>query len=426
MTLALITTVLLATGCGGGADANGGADAAMSVAVLQAMPDEEDAAAFASESMDDPSALAPAREIDTDRETVQRALRINEVPDMSASSAAVLGSGTSDQELAQPQTIVVGVTGSPTAVETAAPAKVATGSGTGSQADDQSAVDFADADAAKRALASTSLWLAEGSQVAAATAEPATGGAAAASAPQGGAVLPLIWQSSFTNGLSDWPGRTQGWGEANRSFAADPAVSGSVMRVIFPKGSIDPVTMKSNGLPYGGTGFRSKLTGAGYEIARLRYKIKFPADFDPALGGKLPGLCGGTCNSGGKPPNGTDGFSVRYMWTGNFAASVYAYLPTTVKYGTPIGSRRIPLKRGNWVELIQEVKLNSIGYADGHIKVWADGVKVVEATGLTFRTSPGLKIDAVMFETFYGGHTAEWATPKDTELMFAEFSVEAR
>ncbi len=238
--------------------------------------------------------------------------------------------------------------------------------------------------------------------------------------------LPLVWKSSFSNGLADWPSSTRGWGEKNRSFTTDPAVSGQVLRLLLPKGSIDPVQMKRRGLPIGGTGFKAHLPGQGYEIARLRYKVRFPADFEQGKGGKLPGLCGGVCNAGGKIPNGADGFSARYVWTGNFAASVYAYLPESKLIGTGVGIRKIPLRRGEWVELVQEVRLNTVGSSDGYIKIWSDGKFVVNAQGITFRTSNQLRIDQVFFDVFFGGNTDEWAAPKDTILEFAEFYVWAR
>lgn len=242
---------------------------------------------------------------------------------------------------------------------------------------------------------------------------------------EGGADLPLVWRSNLKTGVEGWPGNPEGWGVQNRSYATDPEVRGNVLRVFIPKGSIDPATMRIRGLPQGGTGFKSLLPGS-YEIARLSYKVRFPSDFAQGRGGKLPGLCGGKCNGGGTIPNGEDGYSARYMWTGNFAASVYAYLPSSVTYGTPVGSRQIPLQRGEWVHLVQEVKLNAIGAADGHIKVWADGRLVVNQQGMTFRTSEQLKTNRIYFDVFYGGNDDSWAAPKDTTIEFAEFMVHAR
>ncbi len=241
-----------------------------------------------------------------------------------------------------------------------------------------------------------------------------------------GISLPEVWRSDFVNAIADWPGRPTGWGEYNRSYTAEVGISGRAMNVFIPKGSIDPGSMKMRGLPYGGTGFKSLLPGTGYDLARLSYKVRFPVDFQQARGGKLPGLCGGVCNGGGVMPTGTDGFSARYMWTGNFAGSVYAYLPTSVVQGTPIGSRQIPLDRGRWIKLTQEIKLNKPGHTDGYIKVWSDDALVVDQQGLTFRTTSTLKVDRIYFDVFYGGSDDTWAAPQDTTIQFAEFRAMAR
>jgi len=255
---------------------------------------------------------------------------------------------------------------------------------------------------------------------------PAAFAAVPETAAQAPDALPLVWRSNLERGLQSWPGQPKGWGLENRQFDADLAIQGQALRVFIARGSIDPASMRLRGQPFGGTGFKMRLPGPGHEVAQLRYKVRFPHDFQQGRGGKLPGLCGGACNGGGKMPDGRDGFSARYMWTGNFAASVYAYLPSSIKYGTPIGSRQIPLERGRWIELVQELKLNTPDQADGHIKVWADGVQVVDQQGLAFRTVDQLKIDAIYFDVFYGGNDDTWAAPQDTTIEFAEFMVSGR
>lgn len=240
-----------------------------------------------------------------------------------------------------------------------------------------------------------------------------------------GSDLPLVWRSNLEIGVEGWPGNPVGWGVQNRSYAKDVDIAGNVLRVFIPKGSIDPATMRNRGLPYGGTGFQSLLPAA-YEVARLSYKVRFPADFAQARGGKLPGLCGGACNGGGTIPNGVDGFSARYMWVEDFSGSIYAYTPNSVTYGTYIGRKQIPLTRGEWVQLTQEIKLNRVGSSDGHVKVWVNGQLVVYQQDVLFRTTERLKTDRIYFDVFYGGSDDSWAAPKDTTIEFAEFAVYAR
>ncbi|MFD2883352.1 polysaccharide lyase [Pseudomonas lini] len=79
--------------------------------------------------------------------------------------------------------------------------------------------------------------------------------------------------------------------------------------VHYPAGSYDPGSMVRLGLPYGGIEFKSRLKQPGRECLILTYELKFDKKiFNFVKGGKLPGLYGGTGNTGGKIPNGHDGF----------------------------------------------------------------------------------------------------------------------
>lgn len=184
--------------------------------------------------------------------------------------------------------------------------------------------------------------------------------------------------------------------------------------------------MRTRGLPYGGTGFKAKPFGSGGTAALLSYMIRLPHDFLPAKGGKLPGLCGGTCNSGGNIPNGFDGFSARLMWGPDTNAHAYLYLPTSIHYGTAVGSGAIRLTKGGWTKIVQEIVLNSVGQSNGEMRIWANDALVIDVRGLTFRHSNDVLIDGVFFEIFYGGNNDSWAAPRDTTIQFAEFSVAIR
>jgi hypothetical protein len=198
------------------------------------------------------------------------------------------------------------------------------------------------------------------------------------------------------------------------------------LNVFIPAGSIDPATMRSRGLPYGGTGFKGRGLGSGSDEARLSYRVKFPLDFMPGRGGKLPGLCGGRCNGGGNIPNGYDGFSARFMWDSNTRGKLYVYKPDSVNYGTSIGAGALRFVKGQWARIDQEIKLNTVGQADRRIRVWLDGQLVIGAEGLEFRYTNDLKIDGIYFDVFYGGSDDSWAAPQDTSIQFADFSVAVR
>ncbi|MGF1540358.1 MAG: polysaccharide lyase, partial [Pleurocapsa sp.] len=116
-------------------------------------------------------------------------------------------------------------------------------------------------------------------------------------------------------------------------------------------------------------------------------------------------------------------FSTRFMWRRHGEGEIYAYLPTSSKRATSIGHGNWRFQSDQWYLLEQEVILNDPGVANGQIRVWLDGKKVVEQGGLTFRQVSHLTIDGIYFSTFFGGGDPSWATPQDVYVDFANFSV---
>ncbi|MGY2288732.1 polysaccharide lyase [Pseudomonas sp. SDO528_S397] len=195
--------------------------------------------------------------------------------------------------------------------------------------------------------------------------------------------------------------------------------------VHFPAGSYDPGSMVRLGLPYGGIEFKSALPAPGRDCLVLSYDLKFDTNFDFVKGGKLPGLYGGTGNTGGRIPNGHDGFSTRYIWKENGAGAVYAYLPTSDTWGTALGLGTWTFNVGQWHRLEQRVQLNTPGQADGAISIWYDKQPVYSQAGLIFRDTPDLKIDGLLFSTFFGGNNASFATPVNTHIQFRNLVMSA-
>ncbi|RNC73208.1 MAG: O-antigen ligase family protein [Desulfuromonadales bacterium] len=198
---------------------------------------------------------------------------------------------------------------------------------------------------------------------------------------------------------------------------------GSFVRIRYPAGSYDPGSMKKRGMPIGGAGFRRKLNLPPSDCMSLSYSVRFAPDFPFTKGGKLPGLGGGIGNTGGKIPNGRDGFSTRFMWRGSGAGEVYAYLPTSREWGTSLGRGDWSFKPGVWNRIQQKVRLNTPGRADGEISVWLNGQPVHVSRGLTFRETDTLKTDLLIFETFFGGNSPDWAPPRETYADFADMTA---
>ncbi|MGB7440499.1 MAG: polysaccharide lyase [Coleofasciculaceae cyanobacterium] len=238
-----------------------------------------------------------------------------------------------------------------------------------------------------------------------------------------------LWSGGFNNHNweNNWGFEDFGeWGLQNTTELTDSSGKfGSLLRVDYPEGSAAPSVSRNEGAALGGAQFYADLGVPGKDSLRLSYYVRFAEDFDFVKGGKLPGLYGGTGASGGNIPDGTDGFSTRFMWRGDGDGEVYAYLPTTEKYGTSLGRGNWKFQPGTWHYLEQEINLNDPGKANGELQVLLDGKSVLDQEGLTFRTTDKLKIDGIFFSTFFGGGDSSWATPQDTHIDFADFSVSA-
>lgn len=232
-----------------------------------------------------------------------------------------------------------------------------------------------------------------------------------------------VWKSRFDKGERGLVGVYDFWGRENISYHFDKEINSWVMRTFIPKDSYDAGVIKRADVPIGGAGFKLRTMPRGTNYAELSYRVRFADNFDFVRGGKLPGLYGGKGNSGGRIPDGTDGFSFRLMWGIQGRGCVYAYLPTSVNYGTPLFHGKLPFVRGRWQTVRQEIVLNRPGFSDGMVRMWIDGRYIGEAGGLLVRTIEDLKINGLFFEVFFGGGDPSWASSCDTHIDFADFVV---
>jgi len=214
----------------------------------------------------------------------------------------------------------------------------------------------------------------------------------------------------------DWqPQWSQGPAEGRVDVVESPdAYKGSAIRVKYPKGGVGPGE--------GGAQWRVNFAST-HEQLYATYRLKFDKNFTPVKGGKLPGLCGKDCPTGGSDVTGTNGFSARYMWGSNLLVRIYCYhIDQPTQWGESF-NLDYTFENDKWYELSQRIKMNTVGKADGEIQVWVDGTEALLKKDLRFRTDESVKVDRFYFSTFYGGNSADWAPPDDEYVYFDEFTV---
>lgn len=224
----------------------------------------------------------------------------------------------------------------------------------------------------------------------------------------------------FGNGLTFWDHGAFGLDQSQFITASD-IPGGRMLRVTYAAGSASRRSANEDGSAYGGTQFYMRLDNPA-ETLYLQYYVLLQPGFNFVKGGKLPGLFGGTVTSGQHIPDGTNGFSTRYMWRRGGAGEVYAYLPTSQDHGTSLGRGSWSFTAGQWTAIEQQIHLNTPGHNDGSLTVWINGQQVFSQGHLIYRTTNQLAIDGLFFSTFFGGGDPSWASPTNQHADFAAFT----
>ncbi|KAK7022158.1 polysaccharide lyase family 14 protein [Favolaschia claudopus] len=215
----------------------------------------------------------------------------------------------------------------------------------------------------------------------------------------------------------------------------------------YPQGSINPSAPIPGGFGFYASGprtFSSQLESGGATHVLISYRMMLQSDWEWVKGGKFPGIFGGegdfsySC-TGGRQNDRCKCFNVRPMWRSKGVGELYTYLPLTPgnrerlisvppsskensDYGSSVGRDAFRFTAGKWLSLAFRVKLNSVGCGDGELELWIDGVSVIKVDGLMLRDSEHSRIKGAHFQTFFGGHQDDWASPKDQRAWFADFS----
>ncbi|EJD35519.1 hypothetical protein AURDEDRAFT_75191, partial [Auricularia subglabra TFB-10046 SS5] len=204
-----------------------------------------------------------------------------------------------------------------------------------------------------------------------------------------------------------------------------------------------------SGKPRGGFGFYlggpSGFNFGGANELLFSYAVKFDNGFEFNKGGKLPGPYGGSTEdlaygcSGGRQEARDACFDLRLMFRTAGVGEVYAYLPEVkenedallkLPNTTQDGSYGISIQRGaykfvpgQWTIVAERVKLNDVGTANGEIQLFVNGNSVIDVSGLVIRQNKETVFRGGHIQTFFGGATKEWGSPKDQKAWFAGVSA---
>ncbi|KIM49680.1 polysaccharide lyase family 14 protein [Hebeloma cylindrosporum] len=219
------------------------------------------------------------------------------------------------------------------------------------------------------------------------------------------------------------------------------------MKAHYPQGSY---TFGND--PQGGFSFYapgpSSLDLSTAKEATFGYSVYFPKGFAFNLGGKLPGLYGGNSEaeavgcSGGRRSSAC--FSARLMWRSGGQGEFYTYLPPYTEsrfaanrkvcniapasdcnptYGASVGRGAFTFATGAWTTISERVRLNDVGQANGEIQLFVNGKSVINVGGLILRDSAAGRIRGMQMQTFFGGSHPEFASPKNQDVFFSDFSA---
>jgi hypothetical protein len=158
--------------------------------------------------------------------------------------------------------------------------------------------------------------------------------------------------------------------------------------------------------------FRGQIGTEPQEIY-FRYYLRLADDWDPAGGGKLPGISGtyGRAGWGGRPSNGRNGWSARGLFkrqlNGKTPIGYYCYhADMKGRYGSNWVwdvEERGYLENNRWYCIEQYVKMNTPGKNDGILRGWVDGQPAFEKTDVRMRDVDTLRIEAIWLNVYFGG-----------------------
>lgn len=174
-------------------------------------------------------------------------------------------------------------------------------------------------------------------------------------------------------------------------------------------------------------------TGSEPEEIYFRYYLRFGNDWNPRMGGKLPGIGGtyGRAGWGGRPSNGRNGWSARGQFKGQKEGKTpigfYCYhADMPGQYGSAWIWQRDKLgylENNRWYCIEQYVRMNTPEKNDGILRGWVDGRLAFEKTDIRMRDLPHLKIESIWINIYHGG---KWSAESNDHLFIDNIVVAKR
>ncbi len=192
----------------------------------------------------------------------------------------------------------------------------------------------------------------------------------------------------------------------------------AAMRVRFRPGGERRIADRTAASGVGFTWRPSQLNTA--KAACLNYSIWLPENFEFAEGGVLPGLFGEAANA----PEASR-FSVHMRWLRSGKVAAQPHTPSTLRSRVfVVDEDWLKLPRGKWVEIEQEVVLNSPGEENGHLRVWVDGRLGLDRRQMSLRDNEEVRFEGVAFDAYYASKGMKWApAPAETEVKISPMVI---
>lgn len=161
--------------------------------------------------------------------------------------------------------------------------------------------------------------------------------------------------------------------------------------------------------------------GEKRESLSLVYDIELDKNFQFVKWWKLAGLCGGDCPRWAD--NNSNGFSTIFSWKKDGFLDMNVIFPWADTYWENLPRKVFQLEAWKKYTLKQTITLNTPWKADWVLTLYVNDKVVYVKTNYVFRNSVDVKIDALIFSSFFWGSDSSWATPVDTYITFSDFKL---